>query len=76
MRHRGSLPGAFKLDHLQPVELILAQNYSTFLNFILGLPFLITPERGRKEAARAENIVVEGSDGGSIRSFILFCGVE
>ena len=41
-----SVPGALKLDHLQPVEQILFQNFSTFLIFILGLPFLITPERG------------------------------
>ena len=30
------VPGAFKLDHFQPVELILFQNYSIFLTFILG----------------------------------------
>ena len=41
-------PGAFRLDHLQPVELILSQNFSNFLISILGLPFLITPERGRE----------------------------
>ena len=28
--------GAFKLDHLQPVKLILSQNFSAFLIFILG----------------------------------------
>ena len=39
-----SVLGAFKLDHLQPVELILSQNFSIILSFILGLPFLITPE--------------------------------
>ena len=50
-----SVPRAFKLDHLQPVELILFHNFSTFLSFILGLQFLITPERGRREAAGAEN---------------------
>ena len=49
-------PGAFKLDHLQPVKLILFQRISTFLPFILGAPiFLITPERGRKEGAGADN---------------------
>ena len=50
-----SVLGAFKLDHLQLIKIILSQNYSTFLTFILGLPFLITPERGRMEAAGAEN---------------------
>ena len=39
----------------EPVQLILSQNFSNFLIFILGLPFLITPERGRKEATGAEN---------------------
>ena len=40
---------AFKLSHLLPVELILLQHISIFMTFILGLPFLTTPERGRKE---------------------------
>ena len=49
-----SVLGAFKLDHLQPVKLILFQNVSTFSTFMLGgLNFLITPEKGRKEAAGA-----------------------
>ena len=42
-------PGAFRLDHLQPVELILSQNFSNFLISILGLPFLITPDSQREE---------------------------
>ena len=41
-----SVPGAFKLDHLQPVELILSQKFSTYLTFILGVQLSITPRRG------------------------------
>ena len=45
-----SVLGAFKLDHLQPVELILSQKMSTFLSFILGAPFsYYCRERGRKK---------------------------
>ena len=40
--------GAFKLDHLQPVKLILFKNISTFLSFILGGPISYYP-RERKE---------------------------
>ena len=43
------IPGAFKLDHLQPVQFILPKKFSNFMIFILGLPFLITPERGNWE---------------------------
>ena len=32
------------LDQSQPVKLILSQNFSIILSFILGLPFIITPE--------------------------------
>ena len=41
--------GAFKLDHLQPVELILFLNFSTIIT-----QFLLT-KRGRKAKAGAEN---------------------
>ena len=41
-------PGAFKLDHLQPVKLILFQKISNFLLFILGGPISYYP-RERKE---------------------------
>ena len=44
-----SVPGALKLDHLQPVKLFLSKNISYFLIFKLGLLFLITPERGKWE---------------------------
>ena len=49
IRHGGrvSVLGAFKLDHLQPVKQILLHNFSNFLIFILGSPFLITPESGK-----------------------------
>ena len=39
--------GAFKLDHLQSVKLILFPKFSNFYIFMLGSPILITPERGR-----------------------------
>ena len=34
-----SVPGAFKLDHLQPFKPILFWNFSNFFTFILGSPF-------------------------------------
>ena len=40
------VPGAFKLDHLQPVKPILFPNFSTFYIFILGSPFLLPQTRG------------------------------
>ena len=47
-RHRGfSVLGAFKLDHLQPFELILFHKISNFLPFILGGPIPYYP-RERK----------------------------
>ena len=42
-----SVPGALKLDHLQPVEPMLFPKFSNFYIFILGNPILFTPERGR-----------------------------
>ena len=39
-----SVPGAFKLDHVQP---ILFWNFSNILTFILGSPFLL-PQRANK----------------------------
>ena len=41
---RISVPGAFKLDHLQPVEPILFRKNSNSFTFILGSPFLL-PQR-------------------------------
>ena len=35
------LPGAFKLDHLQPFKPILLSNVSNCFTFILGSPFLL-----------------------------------
>ena len=44
-----SVLGTFKMDHLQPVELILFQNFSNFLTFILRSPIIYYPrERGWK----------------------------
>ena len=45
------MPGAFKLDRLQPFKAILFLKFFQLFTFILGLPFLITPE---KEADGAE----------------------
>ena len=41
------VPGAFKLDHLQPLKQILFPKFFNLYIFILGSPILITPERGR-----------------------------
>merc|ERR1712024_144441 len=38
------VPGAFKLDHLQPVEPILFPKFYNFFTFILGGQFLL-PQR-------------------------------
>ena len=49
---------AIKLDHLQPVELILSQYISTFLTFILGGPIPYYPrerKRWKSRPAGAEN---------------------
>ena len=45
-----SVPGAFKLDHLQTVELILFQKISIFFIFILGVQLSIATETGRAGA--------------------------
>ena len=37
------MPGAFKLDYLQPVKPILFPKFYNFFTFILGMPILITP---------------------------------
>ena len=44
------MPGAFKLDHLQPIKPLLFPNFYTFFTFILGGQFL--PQRainGKRE---------------------------
>ena len=46
-----SVLGAFKLDHLQPVKLILSQQNSIILIFILAAPISYYP-RERKEGSR------------------------
>ena len=38
------MPGAFKLDHLQPIEPILFHRIFNFFSFILGGQFLL-PQR-------------------------------
>ena len=57
-----SVPGVFKLDTLLPVEVILIQNFLTFLTFILGAPIYYYPrdrkgkqqwlEMGKRDAMR------------------------
>ena len=43
------VPGAFKLDHLQPLKPILFRNFSNFCTFILEGQFLLPQvEEGRK----------------------------
>ena len=42
------MPGAFKLDHLQPVESIWFWNFSYFCIFILGSQFLL-PQRANNQ---------------------------
>ena len=52
-----SVPGAFKLDHLQPIEPILLQKISNFFIFILGSQFLL-PQRannGKWEFIQPQN---------------------
>ena len=43
-----SVPGTFKLDHLQPVEPILFWKFSYFSTFILGSHFLL-PQRANNQ---------------------------
>ena len=43
-----SVPGAFKLDHLQPFKPILFPKFFNFFTFILGSPFLL-PQRANCE---------------------------
>ena len=43
---QGILYRAFKLDHLQPVKLILFHTFSTCLIFILGSPIPYYPREG------------------------------
>ena len=49
MDERGiSVPGAFKLDNLQPFKPILLLKFSSSFTFILGSPFLL-PQRANYE---------------------------
>ena len=41
------MPGAFKLDHLQPTEPLFLPNFHNFFTFILGGQFLL-PQRANK----------------------------
>ena len=42
----------FKLDHLQPVRLILSHKFSIFLSFILGGPIPYYPRERKKGSSR------------------------
>ena len=44
-----SVPGAFKLDHFQPVKRILFPNFSNFLSLILGGPIAYYPRKKEEE---------------------------
>ena len=46
-----SVPGVFKLDHLQPLEPILFPKIFNFFTFILGSPFLL-PQRDNYEKGK------------------------
>ena len=43
-----SMPGAFKLDQLQPVESLLLTKFSNFFTFIMGVQFLL-PQRAKNK---------------------------
>ena len=52
--YRGvSVPGAFKLDHLQPVKPILFSKFSNFFTFILGANSYY-PREGKAENGKME----------------------
>ena len=55
--------GAFKLDHLQPVEVRFFRNFPTFLLFILGspIPYYHYP-RERKVKYEKREIIKNGRD--------------
>ena len=48
-----SVPGAFKLDHLQPLKPILLRNFSNSFSFILGSQFLLA-QRANIEIEKGE----------------------
>ena len=52
-----SVPGAFKLDHLQPVKLILSHTFSIILIFILGSPIPYYPREWKWEKGIRPNMV-------------------
>ena len=52
-----SVPGAFKLEHLQPIKPLLFTNFCIFFTFILGGQFLL-PQRannGKREFIQLQN---------------------
>ena len=53
-----SVLGAFKLDHFQPVELILFFKNSTFLPFILGSPIPYYPRERKAENEKRESPII------------------
>ena len=51
------MPGAFKLDHLQPIKPLLFPNFYIFFTFILGGQFLL-PQRAnmeKREISQSQN---------------------
>ena len=51
-----SVSGAFKLDHLQPVELIVSLNFSNFLVILLGAPISYYPRNGKRRKRSGDQI--------------------
>ena len=51
-----SILGAFKLDHLYPVKLILSKKFSIILRFMLSSHFLL-PQRSNKQVIRGNDPV-------------------
>ena len=52
-----SVPGAFKLDHLHPLEPILFPKIFNFFTFILGSPFLL-PQRANYEKGKFSQLPI------------------
>ena len=55
------MPGAFKLDHLQPIEAILFQKIFNFFSFILGGQFLL-PQRTNNGNGDSSNFKIDWSE--------------
>ena len=54
-----SVPGAFKLDHLHPVNQFYFPNFTTF-SLSYWRPILITPESGRLKMGKWNSPILSG----------------